>query len=159
MRNRALREEDFANDAVDAGDIGAGHQVTALYEVVPAGAQGWLPTREFAANRRAAGGGPDGRPYVLKLRYKLPDEERSRLVETSTPLDQFRTAGPVAGDFAFASAVAAYGQKLRGDPLLAGFGWERVRALTGTQRSPLRRQFVDLARVAERTDGPSRGRP
>ena len=50
--NRALREEDFNNDAVDAGEIGAGHQVTALYEVVPAGARGWLPERAFDQNRR-----------------------------------------------------------------------------------------------------------
>ena len=49
--NRALREEDFDNDAVDAGDIGAGHQVTALYEIVPAGSQGWLPQRRYLRQR------------------------------------------------------------------------------------------------------------
>ena len=55
--NRALREEDFDNDAVDAGDIGAGHQVTALYEIVPAGGRGWLPDaalRGQSARRRQA---------------------------------------------------------------------------------------------------------
>lgn len=152
--NRALKEEDFANDAVDAGDIGAGHQVTALYEVVPAGATGWLPRRTFAANRRDGETGvADGRPYVLKLRYKLPDEDRSRLIESSTALGQFRAAGPVRGDFAFATAVAAYGQKLRGDTLLAGFGWERVRGLAGNPATPLRREFVALTDRAARLDG------
>ena len=52
--NRALREEDFDNDTVDAGDIGAGHQVTALYEIVPAGGRGWLPERALSRQRAAA---------------------------------------------------------------------------------------------------------
>src|SRR6185369_13803714 len=58
--NRALREQDFNNDRVDAGDIGAGHQVTAIYEIVPAGAQGWLEDRRYEANQRPAGAGPEG---------------------------------------------------------------------------------------------------
>ena len=56
--NRALREEDFDNDAVDAGEIGAGHQVTALYEIVPAGSRGWLPGRRYEANQRPAAAAP-----------------------------------------------------------------------------------------------------
>ena len=55
--NRALREEDFDNDQIDAGEIGAGHQVTALYEIVPAGSMGWLPDRYFDDNRRASDAG------------------------------------------------------------------------------------------------------
>ena len=73
--NRALAEEDFANDAVDAGDIGAGHQVTALYEVVPAGAKGWLPDRRYAANRPApARGGARGgiRQTALQIAAARP---------------------------------------------------------------------------------------
>src|SRR6187399_482489 len=54
--NRLLAEQDFDNDKVDAGDIGAGHQVTALYEIVPAGNRGWLPDRRYPANRREAEG-------------------------------------------------------------------------------------------------------
>lgn len=158
--NRALTEEEFADDAVDAGDIGAGHQVTALYEVVPAGAKGWLPEREFAANRRGAGqGDPDGRPYVLKLRYKLPDEDRSRLIEASTPRGEFVRPRAPSGDFAFASAVAAYGQKLRGDRLLADFGWERVGALAGRPETPLRREFVTLVERVVRMSAPASDLP
>ena len=54
--NRALREEDFNNDKVDAGDIGAGHQVTAIYEIVPAGARGWSDPRRYESVRSAGRG-------------------------------------------------------------------------------------------------------
>ena len=144
--NRALKEEDFANDAVDAGDIGAGHQVTALHEVVPAGAKGWLPERAFAANRPAAAASTGGRAYVLKLRYKLPGEDRSRLIEVDTPPAALARAGRPKG--AFAAAVAAYGQKLRGDPLLANYDRAAVTGLAGRPDNPLRRQFTDLIRMA-----------
>ena len=77
--NRALAEEDFDNDAVDAGDIGAGHQVTALYEIVPAGSRGWLPDRRYRRQpppRRTATG--NGELAFLRLRYKLPGGRTSR---------------------------------------------------------------------------------
>jgi len=75
--NRALREEDFDNDAVDAGEIGAGHQVTALYEIVPAGSRGWLPGRRYEANRRPEGG--DIAALTLARRMVNLDGERGPL--------------------------------------------------------------------------------
>jgi Ca-activated chloride channel family protein len=150
--NRALREQDFANDAVDAGDIGAGHQVTALYEIVPAGGRGWMPERRYEANRRSAGSSPDGELAHLRLRYKLPGQDQSRLIEQPLGAALIRAARAPSGDTAFAIAVAAYGQLLRGDPHLGSFGFADARALAG--RANLgdwwRREFVRLAEAAER---------
>jgi Ca-activated chloride channel family protein len=150
--NRALAEQDFDNDAVDAGDIGAGHQVTALYEIVPAGSPGWLPGRRYPANRREASGTGNDELAWLRLRYKLPGEDRSRLIERSVSAGLVRSARAPAGDTAFAAAVAAYSQRLRGDPLLANFSFADARRLAARAdtRDPWRREFVGLTEAAER---------
>jgi Ca-activated chloride channel family protein len=148
--NRALAEEDFANDKVDAGDIGAGHQVTAIYEIVPAGTRGWLPDRHYTANR--LGGhqtGDASEAAWLRLRYKLPDGDRSELIEQPVPAGMLAAAAPVRGDFAFAAAVAAFGQKLREDQHLAGFGWKDIRALAPDGGDYWRREFVKLVDLAQ----------
>ena len=150
--NRALREEDFRNDAVDAGDIGAGHQVTALYEIVPAGSPGWLPQRRYEANRPVGQGSNNGELAHLRLRYKLPGDDRSRLIERPVEAGLLRTARAPAGDVAFIAAVAAYGQLLRGDNALNGFSFADVRRLAAHARTDTywRREFVELAGLAER---------
>jgi Ca-activated chloride channel family protein len=150
--NRALREEDFANDAVDAGDIGAGHQVTALYEIVPVGGNGWLPTRRYEANRRRAAGEADGEMAHLRLRYKLPGENDSRLIEQPVHVRMMRRAQAPTGDTAFVAAVAAYGQLLRGDTNLGRFTFADVRALARRARvdDHWRREFIALTQAAER---------
>ncbi len=148
--NRALREEDFTNDAVDAGDMGAGHQVTALYELVPAGATGWTPDRRYPGNRPAAGGTPGGELAFVKLRYKLPDGRTSREITRPVPAALAATARAPAGDMAFAIAVAAFGQKLRGDSHLGRYGLADIRALAGEPNGYWRQQFVELTRLADR---------
>ncbi|WP_166039862.1 VWA domain-containing protein [Sphingosinicella sp. YJ22] len=150
--NRALREEDFDNDAVDAGDIGAGHQVTALYEIVPAGSRGWLPQRRYEGNRRQAAGEQDGEMAHLRLRYKLPGESESRLIEQPVHVRLVRRAAAPTGDTAFAAAVAAYGQLLRGDTNLGRFTFADARALAGRARLDdfWRREFIGLTEAAER---------
>ncbi len=149
--NRALREEDFDNDAVDAGDIGAGHQVTALYEIVPAGSQGWLPSRRYEANRRVAQGTGGSELAFLRLRYKLPGQDESRLIEQPVAASLVRSARAPTGDTAFAAAVAAYGQLLRGDTNLGRFTFADARALAG--RASLgdfwRLEFIALTQAAE----------
>ena len=148
--NRALKEEDFDNDTVDAGDIGAGHQVTALYEVVPTGAKGWLPERRYAANQPpAATGADDNEAAYIKLRYKLPGGEKSLLTSRALPARQLTSARAPLGDFAFAVAIAAFGQYLRGDEYLFGFGPKDMRMLAGEQSTPWRREFVDMTLKAE----------
>ena len=150
--NRALREEDFSNDAVDAGDIGAGHQVTALYEIVPAGSPGWLPQRRYEANRPVGQGSNNGELAHLRLRYKLPGDDRAALIERPVEAGLLRTARAPAGDVAFIAAVAAYGQLLRGDNALNGFSFADVRRLAAHARTDTywRREFVELAGLAER---------
>ena len=149
--NRALREQDFDNDAVDAGEIGAGHQVTALYEIVPAGSRGWMPDRRYAENQRRAEGSANGELAFLRLRYKLPGQDQSRLIERPLAASLIATARAPRGDTAFAAAVAAYGQRLRGDPWLGNFGFADARRLAqgATGNDWWRREFVRLTELAE----------
>jgi Ca-activated chloride channel family protein len=160
--NRALRDEDFNDDAKDAGEIGAGHAVTALYEVIPVGApdaarvRGVDPLRyaqaadDGAAPRRA---GPDELLHV-RLRYKDPAGGASRLVERAV------AAAPSARpstDFAFASAVAMYGLALResehrGTGTLADAAALARRSL-GSDAGGYRAEFVRLAETAARLRG------
>lgn len=148
--NRALREEDFRNDAVDAGDIGAGHQVTALYEVAPAGSPGWTAERRYPENRSAAAGSPTGEAAFVRLRFKLPDGKTSREISRAIPAATIRDARAPTGDLAFAVAVAAYGQKLRGDAHLGTFTYADVRRLAGTPQGYARQEFAELASLAGR---------
>ena len=153
--NRALREEDFDNDQIDAGEIGAGHQVTALYEIVPVGSMGWLPDRYFDDNRRSSIRADDarsGQMAHLRLRYKLPGEEQSRLIEQPLAAGLIAAARPPVGDTAFVAAVAAYGQLLRGDTNMGRFSFADVRQLAGRAGGGnyWRQEFVRLTELAER---------
>ncbi len=152
--NRLLAEEDFDNDAVDAGDIGASHQVTALYEIVPAGSKGWLPGRRYEANRKAgdraitAAGKSDELGYI-KLRYKLPKGSKSRLIERPLAASMLTVRRAPSGDMAFATAVAAFGQKLRGDKHLGQFSYGDIRALAAQRSNSFwRQEFVKLTELA-----------
>ena len=147
--NRALAEEDFNNDAVDAGDMGAGHQVTALYEIMPTSGSGWMDEHRYPANRipAATGGGELG---FVKLRYKLPNESQSRLISRVVPASLMATATAPTGDMAFVTAVAAYGQKLRGDKYLGGYRLADATALAGNPQGYWRQEFVQLTRLADK---------
>jgi Ca-activated chloride channel family protein len=153
--NRALREEDFTSDAVDAGDIGAGHQVTALYEIVPAGGKGWTPARRYADNRAPtpaptpATSGPEA--AYIKLRYKPPEGSISREIDRAVPASAIAGARAPTGDMAFVTAVAAYGQKLRGDTYLGSYGYPDIRRLAGAPQGYWRSEFVKLTELAEGT--------
>jgi Ca-activated chloride channel family protein len=145
--NRALREEDFNNDKVDAGDIGAGHQVTAIYEFVPTGSRGWNDPRRYQ-DVSPRGDTRGGELAFVKLRYKLPDGNTSRLIERPVAASLMRTAARPTGDFAFATAVAAFGQRLRGDALLQGYSHAQIAALAGRQSVFWRQEFVRLVGLA-----------
>ena len=147
--NRLLAEEDFANDKVDAGDIGAGHRVTALYEVALVGSKGTLlGDRRYATNRPAPKAGPAGELAFLKLRYKLPGEKASKLIERPISAGLAARAGLPTGDMAFAAAVAAFGQRLRGGKYVGDFGYDDIVRLAGSSGDFYRQEFVKLAGLA-----------
>lgn len=148
--NRLLNREDFANDKVDAGDIGAGHEVTALYEITPAGsAADRLPALRYGKNKPEAAGNANELAH-LRLRYKLPGADSSRLIETSI-LHSSLTKQP-SQSLRFASAVSAYADLLRGGTHVENWSWndvaEAARGAQGEDRYGLRREFVELVSQA-----------
>ncbi|WP_371815517.1 von Willebrand factor type A domain-containing protein [Erythrobacter sp. JK5] len=151
--NRALREEDFDNDRVDAGDIGAGHQVTAIYEVVPTGARGWIAPRRYEDAPQSEAARRMAEAAHVKLRYKLPDGDTSKLIDYVVTSDQLKAARAPRGDFAFAAAVAAFGQILRGDEKMQGFDHDDVGALAGRQDDFWRQEFLQLNALAASMKG------
>ena len=144
--NRVLRNEDFANDKVDAGDIGAGHTVTAFYELTPPGA------------------GTDGLKYqtstpkpatttdewlTVKLRHKHPDGDDSRLIEFPLTGDA-PALDKTDADFQFSTAAALFGMKLRGMDEVKDIGWDKVLELAkpglANDATEDRAEFVELVK-------------
>lgn len=155
--NRLLKREDFANDKVDAGDIGAGHEVTALYEITPVGSPATqLPALRYASQAPATGGGSE--IAHLRLRYKLPQAQASRLIERPVLRNELRaTASP---SLRFASAVAGYADALRGGARSGQWQWSDIasaaRGARGEDRWGQRAEFIELveaARVATSGEG------
>lgn len=161
---RLLNEEDFANDRVDAGEVGSGASVTALYEITPVGGPSQIPERRYDQNRIGVGGGdPNGEVGFVQVRYKLPGERDSRLMQqvVSNPGGERISAQP-AESTRWALAVAAFGQKLRGDPWLGdGFNWdavlEQAQGARGEDPYGERAEFVQLVRAAREL--PARAEP
>ncbi len=147
--NRMLRREDFNNDAIDAGEIGAGHTVTALYEITLHGSPAQLNDPLRYAGEASEQRGHGGELAFLRLRYKAPDGDTSELIERAiTPDMQTK----MDRDFRFAAAVAAFGQRLRGGDYLGGYGFESIAELAdrgrGRDRHGYRAEFVDLVEQA-----------
>lgn len=150
--NRALKREDFSNDKVDAGDIGAGHSVTALYEVVPVGNRGWLELLRYPQAAATASG--DDELAWLRIRYKTPEQDRSRLLEAAIRVPA--SVAPIARaseDLRFAASVAAFAQQLSGGRYTGRFDWAATAALARGSRGDdpfgLRSEFVQLVELAQ----------
>ncbi|MAN76080.1 MAG: hypothetical protein CML24_02480 [Rhizobiales bacterium] len=148
---RGLAREDFNDDAVDAGDIGAGHTVTAIYEITPAGARGSVDPLRYGSDVAVAPDGNDDELGFLKLRYKAPDGDVSELIEKPIRLDT--GTAMASGDLNFATAVAAFGQKLKGLTHLRTMSWPEIRALAASaiEDDPTgrRAEFLGLVDIAE----------
>ena len=158
--NRMLQREDFANDRVDAGDIGAGHEVTALYEITLAGtgAERLPPLRYGATQPQAARG--DELAH-LRLRYKRPGEDGSRLIEVPVRRDAIRAEAGAA--LRFAATVAAFADALRGGHNIEGWDWDAIsrsaRASRGDDRWGLRAEFAELVEAGRIATGGDAARP
>jgi Ca-activated chloride channel family protein len=152
---RLLNQEDFNNDKVDAGEIGAGTSVTAIYEITPVGSKATLvdPSRYQPAPQPVAGATSE--LAFLKVRYKLPGEDTSTLITRPiTSSDQLSDIARAPESTRFATAVAAYGSMLRGDPYLAkSFTWDRIIDLANSAKGEdpfgYRAEFIQLARAAK----------
>lgn len=151
--NRALQREDFTNDQVDAGEIGAGHSVTALYEIALHGSGG----ERVEPLRYGARAGKEASPRelaFLRLRFKRPAGDRSELIERPiTRAELAPSLDQASPGLRFAAAVAAFGQILRGGRYTERYGYEDVlrlaRAARGDDAAGWRGEFVQLVARAQ----------
>lgn len=158
--NRLLANEDFADDTKDAGELGAGHTVTALYEIIPVGAesdadvrsQGDLKYQDHTTNATAQA---SGELLTVKLRYKQPDGDTSQLIERPVLAS---AAWEPTDDFYFSAAVAAFGMILRGSEHRGEATVDQVLALAkdalGDDPGGYRASFVDLVETYRGIDTP-----
>ncbi|MFT3734939.1 MAG: von Willebrand factor type A domain-containing protein [Rhodocyclaceae bacterium] len=148
--NRILKREDFNNDKVDAGDIGAGHTVTALYEITLKGTPGLIDPLRYGASMETAKLGSE--LAHVKLRYKLPGEASSTLIDRVVSSDAQRDMAQASNEFRFATAVAGFGQLMRGGKYTGGWKFADARALaagsTGKDRFGYRGEFLRLVDLA-----------
>ncbi|WP_420992659.1 vWA domain-containing protein [Cupriavidus sp. 30B13] len=149
--NRALKREDFNNDQVDAGDIGAGHTVTALYELTLAGRPGLIDPLRY--QRAPAASGNAGELAHVKLRYKRPQGQASELLELAVPASAVRPLAQAGDAFRFAAAVAGFGQLLRSGSHAGAWRYADARALAlgarGDDRFGYRGEFLQLVDLAQ----------
>ena len=148
--NRTLRNEDFNNDKVDAGDIGSGHSVTAIYEIIPQGKQGWLNESRYQ-KAPAASGGKNEYAFV-KVRYKLPGQSTSKLIEQAVPAVSIPLA-QADEDTRLALAAASYAQALRGGAYNGKLDWDAIEQMAkqakGKDPFGLHEEFVELVKIAK----------
>jgi Ca-activated chloride channel family protein len=152
--NRLLAAEDFTNDAKDAGEMGAGHSVTALYEIVPVGVQTdvniRVPDSLRYQSQRTPTGGTGTELGFVKVRYKQPDGDRSRLLTHPVSTEASRSPST---DFRFQAAVAEFGLLLKGSAYRGSATFADViaaaRASQGDDSEGYRTEFVRLAQAAQ----------
>ena len=152
---RRMAHRDFRNDRKDAGEIGAGHTVTALYEVVPVHARSEADGRAMRYQRvspeRLTDAARSGELLTLRLRYKAPDGQTAREREF-TLKDSGYSLGRASADFQFAAAVAAFGMVLRGSPHRGNITLKAVEEIAssslGDDRGGYRAEFLEMVRRA-----------
>ena len=161
--NRLLAAEDFNDDTKDAGEIGAGHTVTALYEVKLASAAGAAPEvrpvddLKYQRPAELTDEANEGEMLTLKLRYKQPDGDTSKLL--SFPIkDEGRTLRQVTRDFQFSAAVASFGMLLRDSKFKGDTSYDKVlkwAADASDDRESYRQEFLTLVRKAKSLTTPA----
>ena len=159
--NRRLRDEQFNDDSKDAGDLGAGHSVTALYEVIPAGSNEPLPGIDplrYQKTNVLEGAATSDEVLSVKVRYKLPDESESQLLTRAVTKPSTTDAAP-SDAFLFSAAVAEFGLLLRDSPYKAEASFDRaydraVRAL-GSDEGGRRSELMSLIKTTKSLAGES----
>jgi secreted protein with Ig-like and vWFA domain len=152
---RALNREDFNNDKVDAGDVGAGHTVTAIYEITPVDSPARLYEERRYGPRNAAPvlRGKADEYGFLKVRYKLPDQQQSQLIQEPITV---KTGVPRAlrQDVAFSTAVAGFAQLLQGGQFTGSLSYEDVfRQAQGAQGEDPHGYRAEFLQLVRRTQG------
>ncbi len=154
--NRKLANDDFANDKVDAGEIGAGHTVTALYEISLSGEGGeWNTPSRYQTNTPKSS--LEGEIAQVRLRYKKPDETASKLItrviERNSLVKEFDKSSDI---FRFSASVAGFGQLLRQNKYLKDFSYSDAAELAlnakGADDFGYRSEFIQLINLAENLD-------
>lgn len=144
--NRMLNNEDFQDDTKDAGEMGAGHRVTALYEIIPMVAGETIEGSDLKYQTSTTNGSDEW--LTTQIRYKSPDEDTSRLL--SYPVDERYMKNVMSDDFAFASAVAEFGLVLRDSQFKGNCSFEnaygRIANLPGLKEDPYKAEFLEMIR-------------
>lgn len=158
--NRRLQAEDFNDDKKVAGDIGPGHSVVALYEIVPVGADLRISGVDPLKYQIQSAIRTDvGEMATVKLRYKRPEAEASQLIEQTLPAEAVISFDAAADDLRFGAAVAGFGMLLRQSGELGDFGYREVSQIAlgamGQDPGGHRSEFAGLVRIAERLANPS----
>jgi Ca-activated chloride channel family protein len=157
---RLLERKDFNNDKVDAGEVGSGHEVTALYEITPPDSKSRLidDLRYGEPEPEPAAGVENGEIAFLRLRYKLPGEARSTLWEQPILAEARTSFAEAPAEARFATAVAGFGQLLRGTVDMGDFSYGDVfsiaRAARGEDAFGYRSEFIRLVQLAESAHTP-----
>jgi Ca-activated chloride channel family protein len=153
---RLLNRDDFANDKVDAGDVGSGQTATALYEIVPVGGPRTADDLRYGSTvDLGAGGTANAGEYAfVKIRYKLPKSDVSDLISTSVSrAAEHARFEDAPTDARFATSVAAFGELLRGGRHIGRFGYDDVLAIASAARGHdpfgYRSEFLQLVRAAK----------
>ena len=155
---RALKREDFNNDAVDAGDVGAGHAVTAIYEITPVGVDArMIEENRYGTKPQPVAAGSATDYGFLQIRYKLPKDRESQLIRQPIRVDTPRASEAIQRDVEFSTAVAGFAQLLRGGPHTGSLSYDDVikQALSARGDDPYgyRSEFVQLVRKAQTARG------
>jgi Ca-activated chloride channel homolog len=153
--NRLLNKEDFEDDTKDAGDIGAGHTVTALYEIIPKGINSTAnetPSVHDLRYQQTTVKGNTKDMVFIKLRYKKPDTDNSILMEQNV-VNQSISDNKTSDNFKFSAAVAGFAQILRGSKFIGDFDFHKAKTLAssslGADTEGYRAAFVKLIDKAE----------
>jgi Ca-activated chloride channel family protein len=161
--NRMLNKEDFNDDKKDAGEMGSGHTVTALYEIIPAGISSEflkkVDTLKYQQQEKFSASAFSNELMTVKLRYKQPDGDVSKLIEVPV-LDENKSLQNTSSNYRFAAAVAEFGMLLRNSDFKQNATYKNVISLAGNaidiDKEGYRKEFLQLAQrattLAERED-------